>query len=304
MSPLSYLLLSCLGSEGGSTVDADADADGDGDVDADGDGDVDADSDADSDSDAGGSSICDRWNADAPERAATVWTPGASACEPGTLDPVAIEDAVRRTNLYRSMVGTPPISEDPELTAKTQECAVLMSAMGSITHTPPDDAPCWTANADQAAGFSNLAPSVVSMAHAVDIYMIDPMVPSLGHRNWILNPGYAVGGFGFAGGFSCQWVASTVGGPSPDFVAWPPAGDVPVNAPVGAWSLVDYDGDLRDATVTVTKDGGAVPITETWYPSNQQIAWTIGDYVYEGAYEVVISASRDYRYTVQFVRCE
>ena len=295
----------CVASVGGSSADADADVDGDvdSDADTDSDGDADADSDSDSDADSDGDSICDRWNADVVENAATVWTPGASQCDPGTLDPVAIEDAVRRTNLYRFMVGTPPISEDAELTAKTQQCAVLMSAIGSITHTPPADAPCWTADASQAAGMSNLAPGVVSMAHAVDLYMIDPMVPSLGHRNWILNPGYAVGGFGFANGFSCQWVASIVGGAEPDFVAWPPAGDVPIDAPIGTWSLVDYDGDLRDASVTVTHDGTPLTITETWYPSNAQIAWTISEPLSEGPYDVVISAARDYRYTVALVPC-
>lgn len=182
--------------------------------------------------------------------------------------------------------------------------------MGELDHTPPADAPCHTADGAEAAGSSNLAWGVSDMAQAVDLYLADDGVPSLGHRRWLLHPPYAQGGFGIAGAYSCQWVFGWGSDPGIDHVAYPPAGEFPLQALVGAWSLGADGGGFAGATVTVTRiaDGTALAIDETWVPSAgyglDTLAWRVRGAVTAGEYRIRITgAARDWDYTTNLLDC-
>jgi len=295
------------GADANADTDAGADADADTDAGADADADAGADADADADVPTG---TCDLWRSQYPTTATSVWTPGAGSCDPGTLDPAAIGDGVRRTNLYRRLCGLPPIVNNTEYSRKAQLCAVLEAAMGSLSHTPPTTAPCYTADGAEAAGSSNIAMGVGDPAGAVDLYIGDEGVPSMGHRRWILYPPYSQGGFSYASAYSCQWVFGSGADPGVPFVAYPAAGDFPLQAIIGAWSLSSSRGGFTGATVTVTRvsDGTAMTIDDTWVPPSgyglDTIAFRVRGPVAPGSYRVqVTGGGEDYDYTTNLLDC-
>ncbi len=251
---------------------------------------------------------CDRWRDQYPERSAWVWRAGATQCDVGEIDPVAIDDAVRRVNLYRSLVGLPGIVGNAEFSRKAQHCAVLMAAMRTLDHAPPPTATCYTPEAAEAAGSSNLAMGTGSPAQAVDLFIEDGGVRSLGHRRWILYPRYSQGGFGHAHGYQCQWVFGWGVDPGVGFVAYPGPGEFPIQALRGAWSL-SAEASFDGATVEVTRvaDGVAVPVSGTWLPDpgfgQPTIAWYVPG-AGPGAYRVrVAGGSRTFDYSTTLVDC-
>ena len=292
-----------------SPADLPADADSPAEADAEAGADAHADADADADADVP-TGTCELWRTQYPTTATTVWTPGGDRCAPGTIEAAAIEDGVRRTNLYRRLCGLPPIVNNTEYSRKAQLCAVLEAAMGSLSHTPPTTAPCYTADGAEAAGSSNIAMGVSDPAGAVDLYLGDEGVSSLGHRRWILFPSYAQGGFSYASSYSCQWVFGWGADPGVAFVAYPAAGDFPLQAIYGAWSLSSSRGGFTGATVSVTRvsDGTAMTIDETWVPPSgyglDTIAFRVRGPVAAGSYRVhVTGGGEDYDYTTNLLDC-
>lgn len=161
-------------------------------------------------------------------------TPGAGMCDPTVIETAAQENAIRRTNLYRWLVGLPPVAYDAGLLPGVQACAVVLKALGRLDHAPPESAPCY--DPIQATGRSNLAVGG-GMASSVDLYVFDGGVPSLGHRRWVLEPSLGATAFGVSGRFSCMDVFSGGGDAQVPFIAWPPPGYVPLSAAAGEWSI-------------------------------------------------------------------
>jgi hypothetical protein len=264
--------------------------------------------------------VCRRWNEDHRAVAPFGWTPGEDDCDPGTLDPRTIEDAVVRTNLFRWLVGLPPIVDDAELNRKAQLCAVIQRSQGFLSHSPSSDVACYTADGAEAAASSNIAQGVTSPAAAVDLYISDIRVESLGHRRWIFQPSYNRGGFSQVGtswsdGFSCQWVFGWGGTANPRFTVWPNPGPSPIGAGV-SWSFsagsVSFDGSVGVEVVRVSDnhvlpttpvilEGGFGPNTISFDPEG----WTHGE-TYEvritGAIEAGLPTTLTYRTTP--TRCD
>jgi uncharacterized protein YkwD len=180
--------------------------------------------------------VCGRWVADRALRQPNAWSSGGGGCAPGTLHEEAASDALRYTNLYRWLVGLPPVVEDPEFSRKAQLCAVIMRALGDIQHVVPETAACWTEDGSEAAQSSNLALGPTHPAPAIDLYMIDTGVPSLGHRRWLISPEYERAGFGLVDRYSCHWVFSFGGRASTPYMPFPNPGFAPLTErPV--WSV-------------------------------------------------------------------
>src|SRR5581483_4102849 len=120
--------------------------------------------------------------------------------------------------------------------AKAQQAALMMSAQGSLSHSPDTNWSCYTAGGAEAAGKSNLALGADAAA-AIDLYMDDPGSggnAAAGHRRWILYPPTKIMGTGSipsSGGWAANdlWVIGGSGSrPSqPAWVAWPPPTFVP-----------------------------------------------------------------------------
>jgi uncharacterized protein YkwD len=131
--------------------------------------------------------------------------------------------ALRRVNLFRWLAGMPSVSYDGSDHASLQECAHMMSVNGQLSHSPPMNWSCWTSGGASAAGRANIAYGYGSPGAAIDGFMADRNVRSLGHRRWILGtrlssveigfstggarPGQCLGVFSRGGSSERHWTA-------------------------------------------------------------------------------------------------
>ncbi|MDD9942278.1 MAG: CAP domain-containing protein [Myxococcales bacterium] len=215
--------------------------------------------------------VCERWKAERADLSEAMWNGDVAACQAGDMSDEARQSALRLVNLYRAMAGLDPVEMSEEGNRLAQGCALLMRANGRISHSPSEAWECYTEEAAKTAASSSLssAPAVAS----VDGYMVDPGNPTtLGHRRWILSNMLSGIGFGSAGNFSCQYQPASwrrTGGKP--WAAWPPPGQVPLDAFGGRFYTIDRTGwsvqsdsiDLRNATVTVTSDGADLAVNVT-----------------------------------------
>lgn len=254
--------------------------------------------------------VCERWTADYAERAARVYTPGSGRCDPGSLDGDAHDDAMRRLNLYRWLVGLEPAGVDWGHQELAQYAAVVYDVNGAISHDLDASWTCYTPEAADAADSSNIALGYRSAAATIDGYVGDTGVPSLGHRRWCLHPDLDDVGFGHHGSGGAMWAH----GSSPKnvrmpYVAYPPPGPVPASIAEGEWSF-STDRGLRGATVAVVdlSTDSEVPITPVYKDEGygqDTIGWTMPGRPSPGdRYEVsVVAPGGEWVYEVRFVSC-
>jgi uncharacterized protein YkwD len=219
-----------------------------------------------------------------------VTPPAVAACDPGTLSAGAQAVALSRVNQLRALSGLPPVAYDNASSPMLQETALIMAANSALSHEPPMQWNCWTQDGFAGAGASNLhllwntEAKLPDPVAAVDAFLIDKGVESLGHRRWLLDPFLKQTAFGAVHGkptasspYPHVWSAalrviySNVTGTSAavDFVAYP-LGDYPAALVDKDWYLSfsmlaskkqAYDNvavDLSQATVKVTKVGGGM----------------------------------------------
>jgi len=264
--------------------------------------------------------LCQRWKADRAQLGEGAWDGEVNACVAGTLAQDGRDNALRLVNLYRHIAGLPAVTEDPARTSKAQACALMMHANGQLSHSPPMNWKCWTADGASAAGASNISgtPGVLG----VDLYMVDPgNDTTIGHRRWILSNYLGPIGLGSTSKNSCMLVIGGNGNAGKPWVAWPPPGLVPyqaVHVPTIGWSHVDQTGwtvqsdsiDLGGAGVTVTVDGAVRPVAVHVLGKNYGSSFAIrfvpqGWQVEPGkTYEVELSGvAQPISYSVQIVDC-
>jgi len=212
--------------------------------------------------------VCARWTADRVDLVEGPWNGSAQSCEPGDPHPDTIEGTLRLVNLYRWMAGLPEVQTSDERNSAAQACATLMHANNDISHTPNLSWDCFSDEAAEAAGSSNL--STEGSVAAVDGYMSDwGNETTMGHRRWILSNGLGPIGVGSTGEYSCMWVLYGDASDEQDWTAFPSPGRFPVEAMDVSWVSVDETGwtiqsdriDLTDADVEVRADGEPVEVT-------------------------------------------
>lgn len=216
--------------------------------------------------------VCDRWRQDRASRTEGTWSGGdTDSCEAGTLSVTGQENTLTQVNLYRWLAGLPAVTLDDARSEDAQACALTMHANRSIEHVIPNSWRCRSEAAVSAAGLSNLATTPAVLA--VDLYIDDEGIESLGHRRWMLSNSLGPIGVGSTSEYSCLHVLGGRGRHEARFTAWPPPGLVPIQAlfPQG-WSDIDQAGwsiqsdtvPVNRATlVTVKKDGVEVEV-DTW----------------------------------------
>jgi hypothetical protein len=230
--------------------------------------------------------VCARWKADRASLSEGTWSGDASACTAGDMTAEARQNAYRLHSLYRFLAGQMPVTMTDDGNRLAQGCALLMTANGTISHMPPSTWKCYTAEAAKTAASSSV--STDGAVASVDGYMIDPGNPTtLGHRRWILSNMLSGVGFGSSGKFSCQYQpAKGAGAGAKAWVAWPPQGQVPLQALRGGfgtsvdqtgWSVQSDTINLSAAQVAITSDGMTLPVTVTQlgsgYGSNYAISF-------------------------------
>jgi hypothetical protein len=213
--------------------------------------------------------FCERWSAARENLVDPEWNGSTASCDPGEMPQEALDTALGLVNFYRSLVELPAVAMTAQNNERAQTCALLMAANGSITHTPPTSWNCYTEEGADAAMTSSVSSGPA--LESIDGYMIDPGNPTtIGHRRWILSSMLSGIGFGSAGRFSCQYQpAQRPPAGAPDWVAWPPPGQISIEA-FGAffakldqtgWSVQSDSIDFGNADVTVTSGGEDLPVT-------------------------------------------
>lgn len=149
-----------------------------------------------------------------------------------------LAQALSRLKAYRYLAGIPydDLVLDEEFNKYCLAGAKLCEKLGRLEHKPerPADmseeefkiAYLGTSRSSLGAGFK-------SLDRAVDGWMDDSdpgNIAHLGHRRWCLNPPMKKVGFGRSGIFSAMYVFDHSRGKGADyeFVAWPPAGPMPI----------------------------------------------------------------------------
>jgi uncharacterized protein YkwD len=227
-------------------------------------------------------------------------TGDVGSCTAGTTSQEFRDSVMQRVNWYRRMAGLDVVSERSTYSAATQETSTMMSAEGSLSHSPGSGWACHTATGATAAGKSNLALGVNGI-DAIDAYIRDPGANNhaVGHRRTILYPQLLEVGTGDVETGDGNWAANTLHvfddnlwGARPavredrGFVAWPPSGYVPPDTVWGRWSFSLAGADFGSATVSVRDSLGAigVEVLQRIQPSNPSsliapeasIVWAVG----------------------------
>ncbi|WP_344777296.1 CAP domain-containing protein [Nocardioides panacisoli] len=164
-------------------------------------------------------------------------------------------------NWYRGMAGLDPVVLAPRLNRLAQRSSVIQSYLRSepLSHDPPRSTRCWSRAGAEAAGRSDLAMGWTG-GSAVNAYMSDYGVPSVGHRTPILNPTATAFGSGDAGQYNSLYVygPNSQKASRPPWISWPSAGYFPYGVTPSTWSLQTSraDVDLRGARVTLTLSTG------------------------------------------------
>ena len=263
--------------------------------------------------------ICARWTADRANLSEGTWSGATASCTAGDMSADARANALRLVNLYRWLAGLPPVTTDPAHDAEDQACALMMRANNMISHMPPTTWLCYTAAGADGASNSNVSsgPAVSS----VDLYMTDPGNPTtIGHRRWLLSNSLGPIGIGGTDRSSCLWTLTGTGKAGKPWMAWPPAGLVPVQAVFAGgtkggadttgWTVESDSINLANAQVTVTLDGANMPVTVAQllggYGSKYAISfipmgWTTQP---NKTYSVAITGiATPIAYTVQTITC-
>ena len=166
------------------------------------------------------------------------WNGNISNCVPGTTTQAFRDSVLLRLNYYREMAGLAKLTGlDPTYNSQDQAAALMMAANQALNHTPPSSWKCYTQTGYDGASSSNLALGAYG-PNAIDLYMGDGGVSSLGHRRWVLYPQTQKMGSGDITGNSWQNQSNALKAwddhiwdarPSTryDFVAWPPPSFIP-----------------------------------------------------------------------------
>jgi uncharacterized protein YkwD len=256
------------------------------------------------------------------------WNGTHSPCSAGVTVQPFRNAVLTRVNYFRQMAGLPPLKGlRDDLNTHEQEAALMMSRNKTLSHTPSSDWACATGNGQSAAGRSNLALGANGPA-AIDMYMNDYGLSTMGHRRWLLYPQTqwaATGDIPASNGYPATNAFRTYDdnlfGPRPQtrdgFVAWPPATFVPYQVVYPYWSFSFPDANFSNASVQVTTGGSAVALTKyaqadgygentlVWSIDGMSGAWPkpSGDSVYQVSIRgVTVNGSpRDFNYTVTVI---
>ncbi len=225
------------------------------------------------------SDVCDGWNAGHVTNASPEWMDDGLTCGPGVMARAGIDDTLRRINMYRWLAGMTPVVDDPARHAGMMECAAMMSVNAMLSHSPPMSWTCYTAAGATAASRANIALGYGSSPAAINGYMRDRNVDSLGHRRWILSSRLASVGIGFSSTGSrpgqCLGVIGGTGAATErPWSSYPNQGFAPMETALDVWSFQPYAMSLTGSSagsIVRTSDGADMPVLSERQPSGGSV---------------------------------
>jgi hypothetical protein len=217
--------------------------------------------------------VCQRWVCDRADVSEGMSTGSVASCTIGDLLPPGRPNALKLVNLYRFLAGMPAVTEDPTFDMNAQACAIIQAA-NPITHTPATTAACYNAVGATASNRSSICSG--QAVGCIDLYMNDANGggPGFGHRQWIFANSLGPVGFGSVGtgrGMtgSCFYQVGGTARANIPWVAWPPAGPVPLaaitttNVDKAGWSIQSDTINMSAVTATVMDGATSQPVTVT-----------------------------------------
>jgi len=200
-----------------------------------------------------------------------------------------LQEAINALNFVRYITGLPDdILLDETYTSYAQHGAVLLAALGKLTHNPPkpsdmpqkfyETAYKGPSNSNCAYGYDTITGTILGFMDDSDPSNID----RLGHRRWLLNPPMKKTGFGYCDGFSDTYVFDRSRGYEIryDFISWPARNYMPVEFMnrQTAWSVNlgnEYDNpSVNDVQVTLKRRNDG----KTWTFSGKSNSGSTGNY--------------------------
>lgn len=192
--------------------------------------------------------ITARWNqlkpaaTGSPYAVTPSWVPPFAA---GSLTPQFQQDAINMVNFMRYIAGVPDdVAGEPAWYNEQQHGAVILKALGTLTHTPTQPAgmandfyslaysACNTSNLSYGWWSSGSYVYQATAAESVNGYMNDsgPNESHVGHRRWVLNPAMKRTAFGWCESFSDMKSFDSSRTPKANYlyVAWPSPGAFPL----------------------------------------------------------------------------
>jgi uncharacterized protein YkwD len=199
------------------------------------------------------------------------WSGSVASCTAGTTSQAYIDATLDMINFFRGMVGLPDAANATSYNQGAQEAALIMSANGALSHSPPSSWSCWTSTGASAAGSSNLALGNAG-PNAMIAYIRDNGSNNqpAGHRRWILCPRLNEFGTGSVGETTTPANALYVftgydpRPATPARVAWPPEGYIPYQTVYPRWSLSLNTGSsvsFGSAAVSMTENGSPIALS-------------------------------------------
>ncbi|MCE5260227.1 MAG: hypothetical protein LLG44_14390 [Chloroflexi bacterium] len=257
------------------------------------------------------------------------WTGSQDTCAPGVTSQAFRAAVLKRLNYFRAMAGVPAdIIFTSDANRKAQAAALVMSRNNTLTHDVTDALACYSQDARDGAGASNLFLGVYGW-DAIHGYLFDygDGNYAVGHRRWILLPQTREMGAGdippsgnYQSANALLVFDAHMVDPRPltrdEFVAWPAPGYVPYQVVFARWSFSYPNADFSQASITLTSAGHNVPVavapvingygenTLVWIPNGMSnyAAWpqVIADTTYSVTVRNVIigGQSRDFSYSV------
>jgi len=247
------------------------------------------------------------------------FTGDVNTCSAGATSSAFQQAQLDQINWYRNINGLSNVVNDPIMTGRAQEAALMMSAAGALSHSVGGDWPCWSGEGSYSAARSNLSLGATGMGIYIDDWGTNNTF--VGHRRWLLYPRLEKVGIGFvtnSGGWSAGAVQVIDGiGPSvaAHSTAWPNAGYTPIQTLPSSnrWSFSYPSANFSGASISVLRDGNSVPITVSSRTDNgygdNTIVWEMPDlgltevspdtvFTVEVTGAVVSSVTRSFSYTV------
>ena len=204
---------------------------------------------------------------------ASFFTKAAATCDPGMFTTNGLANALARVNFFRWLVGLPAVTTDNTQNASAQKCALVTASnpANASAHNPPPSSTCYTADGATSAGVSNIAYAPQHYIDAMELWIADTSnATNLGNRREVFRRTLDPVGLGFysggtLGSAACLQRTTTNGtGDTPEFIAYPPPGIVPLPLASHIWSF-SYPGlsALTPIAATVIRQSDSANLAVT-----------------------------------------
>jgi hypothetical protein len=217
------------------------------------------------------------------------WKGNEEKCECGELEASIYKKVEDRINFFRIVSGLSEVKINPTFNFEAQSAAFLSKVNNRLTHSPDKEMTCYSESAQRGCRKSCLGlsyPSYFSETGMVTGFIKDLGSNNyyVGHRRWILYTKLAEVGYGATDRSEALLTIdgiSKVPTNTPEYIAYPWNGYVPVNLIFPRWSFSIPENktvDFSAATITMA-DSQGVPIAIEKEPFKSlldpTLVWTV-----------------------------